>query len=188
MKRLVFLTVMTVVALALIGTVFSPDQAYADRPTPSKQQQSFFWFKSVDAATVVDTFTTPTNSSTELMTFTDADRYNTVTGWYVIEYISFDLGGGGEVPDTTEDSVYVEFFTAESGGTPSKIIYSVKTDVIHVGGAALNADYTFFTLSDSSLIDKTYMRIRSILMDSTAAIVSADGGINYKITVKTQGR
>lgn len=177
--------------LAMFGAIFTPDQAVAERPSPSKSQESFRFTHSVDSAaagTSIDTFTTPSNSADFLMNFTDADRYGSVTGWYVIEYLAVDTGASGVDVDTTKDSVWVEFYTSNVTGTPNKLIYSAVTSAIHVTASVVNADYVLFTLSDSTLLDQTYMRVRSILLDSTDTKAELSAGIDYKITVKQYGK
>lgn len=191
MKRLLFLGALSVTMIALFSVMMNPETTMADRPSPSKQQQSFRWTHTVDSVTngtEIDTFETPTNSITKLMNFTDADRYGSVTGWYVIEYMAVDTGTAGVDVDTTKDSVWVEFFTSDVSGTPYKIIYSAVTSAIHVTASVVNSDYVLFTLSDSTLLDNTYMRIRSILLDSTDIKAELSAGIDYKITVKQYGK
>ncbi len=189
MKRLISLTVFTAVVIALLGIVSTPDQAYADRPSPSKQQQSFFFTHTVDStAFTQDTSETPTNSSTKLMRFTDADRYGTVTGWFALEILNIDTGTAGVVVDTALDTVTVQFLTSDVSGTPNKLIFEEKVTLIHESAGLVNSDYILFTLSDSTLLDNTYMRIISALADSTFTKARLAAGIDYKVTVKTQGK
>lgn len=191
MKRLLFLIGMTVVVVAFASVVMTPDIGMADRPSPSKQQQSFYWSDTLDDSTAAgapDTNSTPRNSSDKLMNFTDADRYGTVHGWYVLEYTGVDTGASGVLADTANDTVDVQFFTSNEDGTPNKLIYTNKVAVIHGTAGVLNADYVGFTLSDSVLWDNTYLRVISQCWDSTAAKVRINAAIHYKVTVKQYGK
>lgn len=188
MKRSVFVPILTLVLA--FGAIMIDQAASSVRPRGTQIQGSVRTTTTVDSTSAVqrDTTTTPSGSATKLAFFTVARDYSTVTGWFVSEYQSVDTGASGVDVDTAKDTVITRIYTSDVSGTPSKLVWTDTSVAFHVTASVVNADYGFFDVGDSALLDNIYFEVITSLQDSVYTKARLEAAIAWKHSWKVYGK
>ena len=188
MKRVRFIIILTLIAA--FGALMIDQAASSVRPRGTQIQGSVNTASTVDSTSALqtDTTQTPSGSATKLAFFTVARDYDAVTGWFVSEYRSVDTGASGVDVDTTKDTVITRMYTSDVSGTPSKLIWTDTSVAFHVSGSVVNADYNFFDVSDSALLDNIYFEYITLLQDSVYTKARLEAALNWKHSWKVYGK
>ena len=172
------------VALAFTLVVMQSDDAVtAERPKGLVYSNSYsmeFLLDTVTNDSTIDT-TFKTSGGEHVMLINGLDGYSVISGYITIEVTEVDTTDDGtEYPDTTKDSIAVQWWT-DWGDTTYK--YAVwKNDDIAPTTSAVT---TYFTIpADSILGLRLWPKFTYAIGDTDYTVARDECGFTFKATVK----